>query len=138
MGRQTIRRMKRLASASLATAVLALAGCASQQTTAPETPTLGSTGVVPASSPFANAPAPAPVAPRGQSLAQWKRDAATRIHAHNKQHVFDGKVPPIVHAVVVVQLTVAPDGRTIYAPYAEEDGHQLVGMWQVPQGAVAE
>lgn len=108
---QTIRRMKRLASASLATAVLALAGCASQQTSAPANPTLGSTGVVPASSPFANAPAP--VAPRGQTLAQWKREAATRIHAHNKQHVYDGKVPPIVHAVVVVQMTVAPDGKVL-------------------------
>ena len=113
MRRQTIQRMKRLASASLAAAVLVLAGCASQQTTPPDpaAPTLGSTGVVPQSSPFANAPAPG--APRGQTLAQWKRDAAQRIHTHNKSHVAEGKLPPIIHAVVVVQLTVAPDGKVL-------------------------
>jgi protein TonB len=110
---QTIRRMKRLAYASLAAAAVALAGCATPPPPAPPTPTLGSTGVVPPSSPFANAPAPQPAAPRGQTLAQWKRDAAQKIHAHNKQHIAEGKLPQIVHAVVVVQLTVAPDGRVV-------------------------
>src|SRR5690606_9434622 len=103
--------MKRLASASLATAVLALAGCATQQEpAAPATPTPAPT--VPAPGPSAHVPK-APEAPRGQTLAQWKRAAAERIHAHNKQHVFAGKVPPIVHAVVVVQMTVAPDGKVL-------------------------
>ena len=108
-----MHRMKRLAYASLATAVLALAGCASQKPAAPETPTLGSTGAVPPSSPFANAPAPSAVAPSGQTLSQWKRQAAERIHAHNKQHVYVGKMPDVVHAVVVVQMTVAPDGKVL-------------------------
>ena len=36
-----------------------------------------------------------------------------RIHTHNKSHVAEGKLPPIIHAVVVVQLTVAPDGKVL-------------------------
>jgi hypothetical protein len=46
-------------------------------------------------------------------MAQWKRLAAERIHTQSKQHTYDGKVPDIIHAVVVVQMTVAPDGKVL-------------------------
>ena len=100
--------MNRLASACLATAALALAACST--TTAPSNETTGGTGAAAASRPPAKAAAPAP---RGQTLAQWKRLAAERIHYQNKQHTYEGKAPDIVHAVIVVQMTVAPDGKVL-------------------------
>jgi periplasmic protein TonB len=105
-----MRLMNRLASACLATAALALAGCTT--TPAPSNQATPGSAAVPPSGPFINGPAQA-TAPRGQTMAQWKRQAAERIHQQSKQHTFDGKVPDIVHAVVVVQMTVAPDGKVL-------------------------
>jgi len=37
----------------------------------------------------------------------------------------------------VFGLTLAPDGRTLYAPYQQPDGHYLIGSWRLPANVVA-
>jgi TonB family protein len=46
-----------------------------------------------------------------RSLADWKRNAAERIHAANRSLVYTGAPPNPLRAVVVVEMTVAADGQ---------------------------
>ncbi len=93
--------MTRLALAAIVVA-LAMVGCASPPP------------------PARPAPAPAPAAPASQvkptpepprTEAHWRRAVAQRIQAVNAAKVFDGRPPHPLKAVVVLELTVAADGR---------------------------
>lgn len=65
------------------------------------------------------APAPKPVGPMARlapldpTLEAWKRSAAERIHATNKGQLFDGKPHHLLRAVIVVEVTVDPDGKVV-------------------------
>ncbi|HEY0019283.1 MAG TPA: BF3164 family lipoprotein [Longimicrobium sp.] len=56
-------------------------------------------------------------------------------HFPSKLHVFTwgGEfVRELAFDRPVYGVAVAPDGRTLYAPYNEEDGSQRIGIWRLP------
>jgi protein TonB len=75
-----------------------------------------------ASPPAPTRPAPAPVPPAQapqvkpppeppRTEADWRRAVAHHIHSVNAAKVFEGRPPYPLKAVVVLELTVAADGR---------------------------
>ena len=62
------------------------------------------------------APKPAPVADRrpapslATSVNEYRFDAAKHIYAQNDSQVFRGKLPPLLHAITVVRISVAANG----------------------------
>jgi protein TonB len=106
---------------ALAMAVALASGCA---TKAPEPPQTVSPG------PTASRPGPVAATPPARietssprSLAEWKRSAAERIHAANRSQIFTGAPPNPLRAVVVVEMTVAADGRVQRADLMRVPGH---------------
>jgi protein TonB len=85
--------------------VLALAACGKPPAPAPEQP------------PQTQQPAPTPpvaapkLPPPKTPLDAYKRELAQRILTSNAAQTFDGKPPDILHAVVVLQLTVDRNGK---------------------------
>ncbi len=65
------------------------------------------------------APPPAPVGPMARlapldpALEAWKRSAAEKIHATNQAQLFQGKPHHLLRAVIVVEVTVDPDGKVV-------------------------
>jgi protein TonB len=94
--------MRRAAAVAL---VLALAACGKPPAPAPEQP------------PQTQQPAPPPpvaapkLPPPKTPLEAYKRELAQRILAANVPQTFNGRPPDILHAVVVLQLTVDRDGK---------------------------
>lgn len=87
--------------------LLLLAGCG-HEAAAPR---------VAAPAPPAPKPALAPIAPtHGQRASyahidHYKEDAARLIVSHNGGHTFEGKLPPMLPAIVVLRMSVNADGR---------------------------
>jgi protein TonB len=52
--------------------------------------------------------APAPVSP---SLDAYKTEVAHHVLRHNAAHTFSGRLPPMLPAIVVLNITVDKDGR---------------------------
>lgn len=100
-------RSTRSSACALAVALLAAAcGTPPSVQSPPPQPTGPSASQQPPITP--SVPAPRPSA---QSLAEWKRQAAEKIHAANRRYVFAGPPPNPLRAVVVVEMTVASDGQ---------------------------
>lgn len=57
------------------------------------------------------APTPAPSPPPSLTLEAYKADVARHILARNAGHSFSGPLPPMLPAIVVVNITVDKDGR---------------------------
>lgn len=61
-------------------------------------------------------------------------------HHPSRVHVFtwNGEfVRELAFDRPVYGITVASDGRTVYAPYNDDAGHQLIGVWQVPSSVLS-
>ncbi|MFC5513281.1 hypothetical protein ACFPOU_19470 [Massilia jejuensis] len=52
----------------------------------------------------------APVAPPSRTLDAYKTEVAQHIMRHNSGHTFSGQLPPMLPAIVVVNITVGADG----------------------------
>ena len=85
-----------------------LSGCSSVQTVASSVS--GAIGSVAerVAHPFTPAPASRP-APSG--LDTYKTQVAQHVVQHNPGHNFNGKLPPMLPAIVVLEITVDEDGR---------------------------
>jgi len=56
-------------------------------------------------------PTPAPVAAPSSTLDAYKLDVARHVLARNAERVFSGRLPPMLPAIVVLNITVDRDGR---------------------------
>jgi protein TonB len=52
-----------------------------------------------------------PATPAPAGLDDYKAQVARHVAAHNPDHRYDGTLPPLLPAVVVLAITVAPDGQ---------------------------
>lgn len=83
----------------------------------------------PAPAPATPAPAvatPAPSrmpSPAHHSEAEWRRALAQHIHTVNRQRIFEGRPPHPLKAVVVLELTIAADGRIERASVLRAPNH---------------
>ena len=82
-------------------AVIALAAC---NTTAPALRP-------PPAAAIEAAPLPAPAPPPVQTLTAYKRDVARHVMQRNAHLAFDGVLPPLVPAIVVLTISADRDGR---------------------------
>ena len=53
----------------------------------------------------------APVAPPSRSLDAYKAEVAQQVMRANSSHTFSGRLPPMLPAIVVVNITVGEDGE---------------------------
>jgi len=56
-------------------------------------------------------PANTRVAPPSRTLDAYKIDVARHITDRNRERIFDGRLPPMLPAIVVLNITVDGDGR---------------------------
>lgn len=95
-----------------------LAGCVSRPETAAAPPVQApSPPPAPPSAPrdtTVSAPKPAKVAPspsNATTARAYRRDAAEHLYSQNRHRVFQGKLPPLLHAIGVLQVEVDGRGR---------------------------
>lgn len=93
-----------------ATIAALVAGCASKPPAAPPDP-----APAPVVVPQPVVVEPAPVFLGEVSIARtardYRRDAAAHLYAHNKARIFAGKLPPLLYAVGVLQISIDKDGN---------------------------
>jgi protein TonB len=91
-----------------ATSVAAImAGCTSSTVPAPRAPT-------PVAPPPASGPSPVPAVPTvsgARNPRDYRRDAASQIYARNASRIYKGPLPPLLHAIGVLQVEVDGKGR---------------------------
>lgn len=102
--KMTKTRFVRLAAAAV---TAGLVGCAMRP--APSPAPAPTTPSPPVAAPLPPRAAPAPTLHATE--AQWRRALAQHIQAANRQRVFAGRPPHPLKAIVVLELTVAADGR---------------------------
>ncbi|MEN9397323.1 MAG: hypothetical protein RLZ81_1853 [Pseudomonadota bacterium] len=99
-----------------------LVGCASKPAPEPEPERSPVATQVPATqtAPLSQTPARAPEAsmvhpsPSGATTAlAYRRDAARHLYNQNRDRIFRGKLPPLLHAVGVLQVQVDGSGRVV-------------------------
>lgn len=62
--------------------------------------------------PFTSSPASKPASlPSPAGLDDYKTQVARHVVEHNPGHNYDGKLPPLLPAIVVLEITVDRDGR---------------------------
>lgn len=93
-----------------------LVGCASKPEPTTVSPPMQapSPPVAPPNDTRAVAPAAAPATPPPSTAASalaYRRDAATHLYNQNRHRVFQGKLPPLLHAIGVLQVEVDGRGR---------------------------
>jgi len=97
-----------------------LVGCASKPAPEPErAPLAGQVPAAPAA-PLSQTPVGVPEAraatpsPSGATTAlAYRRDAARHLYNQNRDRIFRGKLPPLLHAVGVLQVQVDGSGRVV-------------------------
>jgi protein TonB len=60
---------------------------------------------------FHPAPPPAPVVPAPADLTDYKTQVARQVVARNPERIYAGTLPAQLPAIVVLEITVAPDGQ---------------------------
>ena len=80
----------------------------------PPAPVANVPAVVP-EQPVAAAPAaPAVINPHASAATSpraYRADAAAHLYAHNKERIYKGKLPPLLHAVAVLQVEIDGQGN---------------------------
>jgi protein TonB len=56
-------------------------------------------------------PPPAPSQPSPAGLDSYKAEVAQHVMRHNPEHNFSGQLPPLLPAIVVLEITVDRDGQ---------------------------
>lgn len=57
------------------------------------------------------APLPTPAPPPSRTLDAYKADVARHVMLRNPERIFEGRLPPLLPAVVVLNITVDREGR---------------------------
>jgi len=56
-------------------------------------------------------PAPSPYLASHAGLDSYKTEVAQHVVRHNPEHIFSGQLPPLLPAIVVLEITVDRDGQ---------------------------
>jgi periplasmic protein TonB len=112
------QRLERLPAAALLAAGIAalVAGCTMAPVPAPVPPA----PPTPAPVPPVVTPAPSGVRP---SAATTRRDAASHLYGLNSQRIYKGRLPPLLHAVGVLQVDLDRQGRVLSTHWLRAPRH---------------
>jgi protein TonB len=93
-----------------------LAGCTAPRVAPPATP------------PATAQPSPAPPVEAVPKSSSWtvdgyKKDAAHSIYEANRKYLYDGAPPPILKSVVVLSITIDPDGQPTRVSVLRSNGY---------------
>lgn len=102
------RRLLMLAAVSAGAAAI-VAGCKTAPVPAPPSPG-PTTGAAPAPAPAA-APAATGKVSAATTARDYRRDAASHLYELNAHRIYKGKMPPLLHAVGVLQVEVDRRGH---------------------------
>ncbi|MEN3275778.1 MAG: periplasmic protein TonB [Massilia sp.] len=92
--------------AALLLLLAALGGCSTVQPVASTAKRIVS-AIIPGPSPRTEAPVPPP----SRTLDAYKAEVAQHVMRRNSEHTFSGRLPPMLPAIVVVNITVDEDGE---------------------------
>ncbi|MDE2418882.1 MAG: hypothetical protein KGN32_13855 [Burkholderiales bacterium] len=67
-------------------------------------------------------PAPAKVSNASTALA-YRRDAASHLYAQNGKRIYAGKMPPLLHAIGVLQVEIDARGNVIGTSWMRKPSH---------------
>ncbi len=111
-----------LLAASCAGIVAIVAGCASAPPSIPPAP-------APTPAPVASTPvSKQPTAPMSKISGastphDYRRDAATHLYGQNANRIFQGKMPPLLYAIGVLQVDVDGRGRVVGINWMRAPSH---------------
>jgi protein TonB len=97
-------------SATFLLLLAALGGCSAVQPVA-STAKRFVAAILPGPSPTSTPTTEAPVAPPSRTLDAYKTEVAQHVMRHNSGQTFSGQLPPMLPAIVVVNITVDEDGE---------------------------
>ena len=107
-------------------AVLALFLAACSTPLPPPKPIEAPVIVAPPPPPPAVTPAPAPLPDRvsqAKTARDYRRDAAGHLYARNKDRIYPGKMPPLLHAVGVLQVDIDGRGNVLAVNWMRAPSH---------------
>lgn len=93
-------------AASLAGIAMAVVGCSSAPKPTAQTQVQPGTAAVAAPVEAAPAMTTAPRLSQATTPRAYRADAAGHIYAHNRERIWTGKLPPLLHAIGVVQVDI--------------------------------
>lgn len=118
---------------SILTIAALTGGCASHDA-APPAPTASIATVTPTPPPQVAiaAPAPAKASPpmtgsrsdSSSNIDVYKQLVASSIHRANPQHLYDGAPPPMLKSIVVLSISIAPDGKPLRVNVMRTNGYR--------------
>jgi protein TonB len=73
--------------------------------------------------PGSNAPSSRLITQQTPAIKSYRKTAATHIYKQHAARIYKGKIPPLVHAVVVVETDVDADGKVINVFYSRVPSH---------------
>jgi periplasmic protein TonB len=121
-----------------ATLFALLAGCASSPlpTSSPPVPSSPAPSSRPiVTAPGVPAPSTAPLPPSAPSRAttpkDYRRDAASHLYARNAHRIFKGQLPPMLHAVGVLDVEVDRNGRVMALNWLRAPKHAPEVMTEI-------
>lgn len=117
MHHKPTRRHALLIASATGVAVI-MAGCASRPAPAP--PTKPAPVAPP---PVSQSPAPAAAVSTAASPRDYRRDAASHLYAQNAHRIFQGKMPPLLYAIGVLQVEVDGRGRVTATRWMRAPSH---------------
>lgn len=116
------------------TIAVVLGGCASRDAAQPAPLAATTPTVTPTSPPqtAVAAPAPAKASPpmtssRSDSSGNidvYKQLVASSIHRANPQHLYDGAPPPMLKSIVVLSISISPDGKPVRVNVMRTNGYR--------------
>lgn len=117
----TRTRLVQWASFSASVAAL-VAGCAYSPPEVAQAPAAPAPAPVPAPAPQVSLPAPAKVSGAITALA-YRRDAASHLYSQNGKRIYSGKMPPLLHAVGVLQVEIDARGNVVSTNWMRKPSH---------------
>ncbi|MEO8119735.1 MAG: hypothetical protein ABI606_10485 [Rhodoferax sp.] len=106
-----LRLIRRALMAATAGVVAFMAGCTSTPTTTAPRAAAPAPDAPPSAAEQAAGPAPVVTVSRASTPRDYRRDAASHLYAQNAQRIYQGKLPPMLYAIGVLQIDVDGKGR---------------------------
>lgn len=108
-----------LAATSVSVAAI-MAGCTSAPPSVPATPV---SAAPPPISSQTTAPAPVSNISAATNPRDYRRDAASHLYGKNAHRIFQGKMPPLLYAIGVLQVEVDDKGRVTRTNWMRAPSH---------------
>lgn len=115
-----LRRLRHLRFGGALALALVLAGCALKPPpTAPDAPADAPPGTPPA----AAVPSVRLITAQTPVVRTYRPQGARHLYAKHARHIYKGKLPPLVYAVVVVETDIDAQGNVTYVGYSRTPSH---------------